>query len=98
MNPQTSAPCVSTLQRAGRGLTSAKRRANMFRIVAAGSVAAIATLWCVLPAAAQMESQDRCKEVLAEQSFDPPPGENSTFYVLSRHSADTGGQHTSNAP
>jgi hypothetical protein len=70
----------------------------MFKIVAAGSVAAVTTLWCVVPAAAQTEAQDRCREVLAEQSFDPTAGENSTFYVLSRFSAEAGGQQNSPNP
>src|SRR3977135_3104484 len=63
----------------------------MFRIVATGSVAAVVTLGSLLPAAAQTEAQDRCKDVLSEQAFDTPASDNNTFYSLSRFSAEAGG-------
>jgi len=64
----------------------------MIRSVVASSIASIAILWGILPACAQLEAQDRCKETAVKGMLDKPDLKKDTFYWLGRFAGEATGK------
>ncbi len=64
----------------------------MVRSVVVGSIASIAILWGILPACAQLDAQDRCKDAVVKGVLDNADIKKDTFYWLGRFAGDATGK------